>query len=304
VQPTDLTEVVEAAVDAFRPAAEAKGVDLRSAPPAVAGAVSVAGDPVRLQQVVSNLLSNAVKFTPAHGRIEVRLQRAPAAARIVVQDTGQGIVADFLPRVFDPFRQADSSSTRTHGGLGLGLAIVRHLVELHGGGVEAASAGTGRGATFTVTLPLLATGCDERATRPGPSGASRLEGVHVLLVDDEEDARQVLATALELSGAAVTAVASAREALRAVERVTADVLVSDIAMPDMDGYDLLHELRLRPTGRGSRLPAVALTAYAGREHRLRALDAGYAMHLSKPVGIPELLSAVAQLAGQRAKPTV
>ena len=169
-------------------------------------------------------------------------------------------------------------------------------MELHGGRVAATSAGAGQGATFAVTLPLLAQPREARRDAAPVGGGSTLEGIHVLLVDDEEEARQVIATALELSGAAVTAVASAREALWAVERVPADVLVSDIAMPDMDGYDLLHQLRLHP-----RLPAVALTAYAGREHRLRALDAGYAMHLSKPVGIPELLAAIAQLAGQGTK---
>ena len=231
----------------------------------------------------------------------MRIEHGEGAARIIVCDTGQGIAADFLPRVFDPFRQADSSSTRTHGGLGLGLAIVRHLVELHGGRVAATSAGAGQGATFAVTLPLLAQPREARRDAAPVGGGSTLEGIHVLLVDDEEEARQVIATALELSGAAVTAVASAREALWAVERVPADVLVSDIAMPDMDGYDLLHQLRLHPSSRGRRLPAVALTAYAGREHRLRALDAGYAMHLSKPVGIPELLTAIAQLAGQGTK---
>ena len=301
VQPTDLTDDIEAAVDAFRAAAHAKGVELRSVPPPLAREPWVQGDPVRLQQIVSNLLNNALKFTPASGRVEVRVEPLESEVRIIVRDTGQGIAADFLPRVFEPFRQADSSSTRTHGGLGLGLAIVRHLVELHGGRVAATSAGAGQGATFTVTLPLLVQPRDHRRDVPGISGGSTLQGIHVLLVDDEEDARQVIATALELSGAAVTAVASAREALQAVERVPADVLVSDIAMPDMDGYDLLHQLRLRRESRGSRLPAVALTAYAGREHRLRALDAGYAIHLSKPVGIPELLTAIAQLAGQGAK---
>src|SRR5688572_15804661 len=257
VKPGELAFVVDAAVDVVRLAAQAKQIDLEVVADPAAGSVS--GDASRLQQVVWNLLANAVKFTPRGGRVLLRLERAETRARILVTDTGVGIAAEFLPHVFDRFRQADSSSTRRHGGLGLGLAIVRHIVEQHGGDVRVESAGLGQGATFTVEIPLA----ESESTAAGVTGTAALanngalRGVKILLVDDEPDARELTTAVLRFSGADVTAVASAREALAAVEAVRPEVIVSDIGMPGQDGYRLLRDLRTR----GYRIPAIALTAY-------------------------------------------
>ena len=298
--PVDLRQVVAAAIVAVRPAAEAKGIRLKSA--LFSAPRQVWGDAGRLQQVVWNLLSNAIKFTPEGGRVEVRLGLADARAQIVVSDSGNGIRPDFLPLVFERFRQADSATTRTHGGLGLGLAIVRQLVELHGGTVRAESPGEGQGATFTVSLPIPtarlagAPGHEQ----PGRGDAPSLEGLSVLVVDDEADAREWLTVVLEQCGAVVTAVASAREALGALELGRPDILVSDIGMPGEDGYSLIEKVRALDARHGRRIPAVALTAYAGPEDRQRALSAGYELHVPKPVAPEDLVTALAALSGRSA----
>ncbi|HEV8306338.1 MAG TPA: ATP-binding protein [Methylomirabilota bacterium] len=302
VRPLDLRSVIEAALETVRPAAEAKRVLLDAALPAWVGPVS--GDPDRLQQVVWNLLSNAIKFTPAGGRVEVRLAQADGQAEIQVSDTGQGIRPEFLPFVFDRFRQADSTTTRSFGGLGLGLAIVRHLVELHGGRVEATSEGEGQGATFRVWLPLLAPTPSSPAdpagrTRPigGPAGQAALGGVRVLLVDDEADARDLITMLLAQLGAEVTAVGGAAEAVQALDRAAFDVLVSDIGMPGEDGYALMRSIRARPPDHGGRIPAVALTAYARAEDRVRSRAVGFERHVAKPVDPEELIAAVVGVVG-------
>ena len=307
VLPVDLTPLIEAAVDAVRPAAQAKGIQLEARVQAqLSRAGLLRGDPDRLQQVIWNLLTNAVKFTPAGGRVEVLADVADETggqARIRVTDTGIGIPDAFLRYVFDRFRQADSSTTRKHGGLGLGLSIVRHLVELHGGTVAAESEGEGRGATFIVTLPLS---CRSEApelhpeVRPGrhqatPAGPG-LHGLRVLLVDDEPDARDVVSAALEELGAKVDSVPSAADALASLHRRGADVLVADIGMPEEDGYSLIHKIR-ELEGALGRLPAIALTAYAGDADRLRALEAGFQIHLPKPIDPGALAEAVAAVAG-------
>jgi signal transduction histidine kinase len=301
----DLIQVIEAAVDSARPAADAKAIvlDLHLDPEAA----HLAGDPGRLQQVVWNLLSNAVKFTPAGGRVEIRLDREGYDARLRVTDSGMGISPDFLDYVFDRFRQADSSTTRTHGGLGLGLSIVRHLVELHGGTVAAESPGEGKGATFTVRLPMARPLRKEPMTEPAPAvgpppayddGAGRLDGRKVLLVDDERDALEVVSAALEQLGARVASAGSAAEAMREIRRFAPDVLVADIGMPEEDGYSLIRRIR-QLDGELGGVPAVALTAYAGEADRQRALSAGFQLHLPKPVEPRELAAAVAALADRR-----
>ena len=303
VRPVELRSLVEAAVDGVRPAAEAKGVFLSTMLGRDVGVVSA--DPDRLQQVMWNLLSNAVKFTPAGGRVEVELRRADEQAVVNVRDTGQGIRPEFLPHVFDRFRQADQSTTRRHGGLGLGLAIVRHLVELHGGSVTAESEGEGRGSSFTVRLPLkavaqppsarLEAAAQQAQAAEGGGPAPTLAGTRVLLVEDDDDARALLQSILEGRGARVTAVASAAEAWGELEGGGHDVLVSDIGMPDEDGYSLVRRLREREAARGGRLPAVALTAYAREEDRTRALLTGFHAHVAKPVNPAELVAVVASL---------
>jgi CheY-like chemotaxis protein/anti-sigma regulatory factor (Ser/Thr protein kinase) len=263
----------------------------------------ISGDAARLQQVIWNLLSNAIKFTPRGGRVEVTVEETASRARITVADNGKGIDPAFLPFVFERFRQADSSSTRAEGGLGLGLAIVRHLVELHGGTVEAESAGPGRGTTIRVNLPVSAVriagngrhvGAVVRPTGVSP-GAFTLTGVRVLVVDDDFDARVVVSAVLEGAGATVVAVPSAEEALGALDFGVPDVLVSDIGMPAADGIALICDVRRLAEERG-RVPALALTAYAGSEDDERALAAGYQAYLTKPIEAEELIHAVARLA--------
>ena len=268
----------------------------------------MAGDPARLQQVVWNLLSNAIKFTPKGGRVDIRLQRAESHAELTVSDTGEGISADFLPYVFERFRQADSTTTRAHAGLGLGLGIVRHLVELHGGTVRAESAGLGHGATFIVCLPLPAV--RGVYARPEPAAAAEvsldelpaLDGVRVLVVDDEPDARTALVLILQQRQASVTAVGSAAEAIDVFERDPPDVLLSDIAMPGDDGLSLIRRVRSLPRERGGSVRAAALTAYASRDDRMRVLLAGYQTYLVKPVEPAELLAVIANLAGRTGTP--
>jgi PAS domain S-box-containing protein len=300
-QPVDLTGVVRSLVDGFLPTATAKGVTLSADLPHEP--VMVTGDADRLQQVAWNVVANALKFTPAGERVEVTLRAEDDQAVLKVADTGVGIPTDFLPYVFDRFRQADSSTTRAHGGLGLGLALVRHLVEMHGGTVEAESLGPGRGASFTVRLRLYtgAVPAGAETSRPVQArhdpGPARLARVGVLVVDDEEDTRDLLATALGHEGAEVQAVASAPEALRALRERRPDVLVCDIGMPDVDGYALLSQVRALSPEEGGLVPALALTAYARPDDRRRALSAGYQVHLTKPVDPDELISAVARMAG-------
>jgi signal transduction histidine kinase len=300
-RPVDLAEVIEATLDTVRPAADAKGIrlDLRL------GAAPVLGDAARLQQVSWNLLSNAVKFTPVGGRVEVvvePLQEAGAqgakTVELRVSDSGSGIPAAFLPHVFDRFRQADSSSTRAHGGLGLGLAIVRHLIELHGGTVRAESPGEGQGATFRVHLPA-APAAEPSASHEAAPGkhvaADALRGLRVLVVDDEPDARDVIAVVLGRYGAEVQACDSADQGLALLESTSPDLLVADLGMPGRDGYDLIHDIR---NGPHAHLPALALSAYAGEADRRRALAAGFQVHLAKPAAPEDLAAAVARLAGR------
>jgi PAS domain S-box-containing protein len=296
VQRVDLVAVIEAAVDAVSPAATAKGIRITSL---LDSPGPVSGDPDRLQQVVWNLLSNAVKFTPRGGRVEVRLQRANSHVEIAVQDNGMGIAPEFLTHVFEPFRQADASPTRTYGGLGLGLAIVRQLVELHGGRVWGSSEGQGRGATFTIELPSLPLS-DSSARRDSraPSPVANLQGLAVVVVEDEPDARDLLVAMLSGLGARVSATASADEGLQAVRTMRPDVVVSDIEMPGKSGYDFIRQLRDATPDDGSLTPAIALTAYARPEDRVRSLSTGFQIHLSKPVHPDELAAAVAALTGR------
>jgi CheY-like chemotaxis protein/anti-sigma regulatory factor (Ser/Thr protein kinase) len=292
VAPVDLGMVVDAALDAVRLAAQAKGIDLQIAIDSTIGLVT--GDASRLQQVVWNLLSNAIKFTPAGGRVEIRVERTETAARIVVSDTGRGIEPKFLPYVFDRFRQADSTSTRAHGGLGLGLAIVRHLVELHGGEVRAESAGVGSGATFIVELPLGPSGAalaERTAELPDPHGPRPLSGVRILVVDDERETRELLTVVLKQAGAYVHTVDGASEAFRALEAARPAILLCDIAMPAIDGYTLIRQLRAQ----GCHVPAVAVTAYGRGEDRGQALAAGFQAYLAKPVDPVDLIGVIAGL---------
>jgi PAS domain S-box-containing protein len=298
VRPADPSLFIEAAIEAIKPAAEAKGVRMQKVMDT--GVVSVPGDPVRLQQVVWNLLSNAIKFTPRGGRVQLLLERVNSHVEIIVSDTGQGISPEFLPHVFDRFRQADQRSVREHGGMGLGLAIVKHLVELHGGSVEASSPGIGQGATFTLRLPVVPVyQMDPDGGRVHPSApdllpaaefAERLDGLTILVVDDEPDTRELLKTGLQNCGAKVTVAASAAEALKAIKTQTPDLMISDIGMPGEDGYDLIRKLRSLPARNGGSIPAIALTAYARVEDRLKALRSGYQMHVPKPVELAELVA--------------
>ena len=308
-QPTDSNAVISAAVDTLRPAADAKNIRLQVVMDFGAG--HILGDPSRLQQVIWNLLSNAIKFTPKGGKVQVQLERINSHIEITVSDTGPGIDESFLPHVFERFRQADSTSARVHGGLGLGLAIVRHLVELHGGTVEAGNRADMQGAVFTVKLPMMAvrkhTGpsmMEAERVHPTASGnlpfdcPPALEGLKILAVDDEADARQLLAAVLERCGAEVKTCASVGEALESLRQYKPDILVSDIGMPGEDGYVLIERVRASEVGRTERLPAVALTAYARVEDRMRALAAGYNMHGPKPVEPAELAMVIASLTGR------
>ena len=347
LRPINLVPIIEATMDAVRPAAEDKSIQLELVVDRSVDLVSV--DPDRLQQIVWNLLSNAIKFTPKGGSVEVRLERAGCHAQITVSDTGIGISPDFLPYIFDRFRQADSTTTRSYGGLGLGLAIVHHLVELHGGSIHANSAGEGQGATFTlkllfaISIPNISipnrdvhltavpnidtvvhsktqgvvdaqenrynnqnTSDSEQGHVMDSNGVAYAEGVgeaivnlpslnslQVLVVDDDTDTRDFLTTVLEQHGAKVTAVASVSEALEALQQLRLDVLVSDIGMPGEDGYELIRLVKALEAARGVKIPAIALTAYASGEERMRALSAGFQIHLPKPVEPAELIAVVA-----------
>jgi PAS domain S-box-containing protein len=308
VQPLNLVAVVQTAVDTARPAADAKRMRLgyvRDCPPSVA----ISGDADRLQQVFWNLLSNAIKFTPPEGEVRVSLRWTGSQAEVDVTDTGEGIAPEFLPFVFERFRQADASTTRRHGGLGLGLAIVKQLVELHGGTVQATSPGAGRGASFVVALPAAAIP-QQLLQEPGPqlvraaatapfmAAEAALAGLNVLVVDDEADARDMVERLLEHAGASVRTADSAAAAVRALQERRFDVLVSDLGMPDEDGYSLMRRIRALPDGAGGDIPAVALTAYARAEDRMRAISAGFQLHLAKPIDGATLISMVASLAAR------
>jgi signal transduction histidine kinase/ActR/RegA family two-component response regulator len=300
----DLAPIVSAALDSVQPTFDAKGVrlDRRLAP----GPTMVLGDPARLQQIVWNLLTNAIKFTPAGGNVEVRLSRTSATgpgvrrqAELVVSDSGAGISPEFLPHLFERFRQGDSRSTRHHGGLGIGLALVRHFTELHGGSVEAESEGPGCGATFRLHLPLLASSLandsDEENDQSQAHVTERLSHVTVLAVDDDADSLQLLDEILSSAGATVLCASSAAAGLRLLDIQLPDVIVSDLGMPGRDGFDFIKSVRQRGQSRGGAVPAAALTAYVRPADRLRALAAGFQMHLGKPIDPEMLVQAVDQL---------
>jgi CheY-like chemotaxis protein len=300
LRPVELAPPVAAAVESLRPSAEEKGLQLESR--ITADPITVRADPERVQQIVWNLVSNAVKFTPPNGRIEVELKTDGDRAHLSVRDTGVGIAPEFLPHVFERFRQADSSTTRAHTGLGLGLAIVRHLVELQGGSIQAFSDGTNRGAMFVVRFPLASGATADSPVallvRDGHASVD-LEGVRILVVDDDPNTREVLTEALGAAGARVMAADSALQALQLLKAESADVLISDIAMPAEDGLSLIRRVRALSGGVG-RIPAIALTAFARAEDRAQALEAGYQMYLAKPVELNELERQVAELL--RSKP--
>lgn len=311
VRPIDLTSVVDAAVDVVRPAADAKSIEILRVYDSEIDVITGDGD--RLQQVVWNLLSNAVKFTVAGGQVIVRLERIDPFVRIQVTDSGKGIPPDTLPQIFDRFTQADRSSTRRHGGLGLGLALARHLVEAHGGTISAESAGDGKGATFTINLPLRAVredvsldenGARTISDRPNPK---LLEGLRILVVDDEADARDLVETLLTGYGATVKSSASAADALEVLQSTVSenrfDVLVSDIGLPDEDGNSLIRKIRNLEEAEVGRIPAVALTAYGRSVDRIRALSAGFQMHVPKPVEAVELATVIAALTRRPGMPS-
>jgi CheY-like chemotaxis protein len=307
VRPIELISVIKAAIDSVRPGAEAKGIHLQLvADPA---ADHITGDANRLQQVIWNLLTNGIKFTPVGGLVQVKLVRVDSQAEITVSDTGEGISDEFLPYVFDRFQQADGTTTRKHGGLGLGLAIVRHLVEMHGGTIQAHSAGSGQGASFTVRIPLTAT-YSTGPLRTVPSEPKELSittewpnlnGLRVLAVDDERDTRDMLKGVLEQYGVDVMTAASAMEALDALTGWKPDLIVCDIGMPEEDGYSLIRKIRKLEPEQGGNTPAVALTGYVRVEERMRALAAGFQMFVPKPVEADELASIIANLVGRNGK---
>jgi len=301
----ELPAIVEAALEATRPAAEAKGITLTSALDQQAHPIN--GDPTRLQQVVWNLITNAIKFTPRGGQIIVKLESVGARAEIIVEDSGIGVSPEFLPHIFDRFRQADPSTNRLHGGMGLGLSIVRQLVDLHGGTVRAESEGEGKGATFVVSLPMtVLKGEPERAERlihPVKSHVRidcppSLQGLRVLVVEDEADTRDMLRAVLEHCEIEVFTAGSASEALESLVRFRPDVLISDLGMPEEDGYSLIAKVRALPAEQGGQIPAAAITAYVRAEDRTKVLLAGFQLHVPKPIEPAELMAVVANLAGR------
>ena len=301
--PVDLITVVDAALDAVRPAMEAKEIKIETIISASLRLIS--GDADRLQQVVWNVLSNAAKFTPAGGKVEISVSETATHMQIQVRDTGPGIDPTFLPHVFERFRQADGSTTRTHGGLGLGLAIVRHLVELHGGTIAVENREADSGAIFTIRLPLPsgelrpeALGAAASILKEAQSEQPSLEGLRILVVDDETDALDLIGVELAQHGAKVVGVASAEEALEALEQVEFDLLISDIGMPKTDGYELIRQIRKQQDGKCRKIPAVALTAYARVQDRMQAIMAGFSTHVAKPVEANELITVVASLVGR------
>jgi CheY-like chemotaxis protein len=305
VQTVDFPAVVRSAIDSISLAAEAKGLRVETVLDPQAGPIS--GDPERLQQVLWNLLSNAVKFTNRGGKVQVRLERVNSNVEVVVSDTGVGIAAEFLPHVFERFRQADSGITRERGGLGLGLSIARQLTEMHGGTIEASSSGPGTGATFRLKLPVMIvhSAGDERqrfeprqTNRPVAIPEGDLRDVHVLAVDDERDALALVSEVMQAAGARVTTVTSAYEALSALETEVPDVIVADLGMPLVDGYQFIDRVRRHRNPRVREVPAAALTAYARTDDRMRALRAGFHIHLAKPIDPAELVTTIAALANR------
>ncbi|HEY9656881.1 MAG TPA: ATP-binding protein, partial [Allocoleopsis sp.] len=288
----DLVFVIESAIDTVRAAAAAKSIRLHSVLPQIG---HILGDSARLQQIIWNLLSNAIKFTPNEGRVDILLDQVGNQAQITVHDTGKGINSDFLPHLFESFRQEDASTTRKYGGLGLGLAIVRSLVEAHGGTIAADSPGEGQGATFTVRFPLLDREPEAPPSEQIPLQDLDLTGVRVLAVDDEPDARELLAMVLTVYGAEVLTVTLAAEVLAALESFQPDVLVSDIGMPDVDGYGLIQQIRALPPEQGGQIPAIALTAYAREEDHQRAIATGFQQQVTKPLEPEQLVRAVVAL---------
>jgi PAS domain S-box-containing protein len=304
VQAIDLIKVITAAIETARPGAEAKNIRLQML--LDPEATNISGDPDRLQQVVWNLLSNAVKFTPKNGRIQVRLERINSHVEITVSDTGKGIEAEFLPFIFDRFRQFDGSMTRRQGGLGLGLALVRQIVELHGGTVSVDSKGRDLGAVFSIHLPLLPLRVEPLSDVPRVHPEAEegfideeikadLTGLRILIVDDEADSREMLRLTLENRGANIVSASSAAQALKAFEAEKFDLLISDIGMPDEDGFSLIKKIRKLPVTNGGKTPALALTAYARAEDRIKALQSGFQMHISKPIDLSELTAVVASM---------
>ncbi|HEY0006009.1 MAG TPA: response regulator [Pyrinomonadaceae bacterium] len=304
-EPVDLTSIIEATVDTVRPATEAKSLSVQAT--LDQGSCLVSGDANRLQQVVWNLFSNAIKFTPDGGKVQIRLAADDSHAELTISDTGIGINPAFLPHIFDRFRQADGTTTRKHGGLGLGLAIVRHLVELHGGTIKASSEGEGKGSTFVVKLPLAAprvnrapeTEQTQQADKPCPpllGNPVTLKGLRILVVDDEFDTRELIAAVLSQCGAEVRHDGTVEEAILTVESWSPHLVLSDIGMPEEDGYSLIKRMRELDPQQPTRIPVIALTAYAGAEDRQRALDAGFQLHIAKPIEPEELVAAVARLA--------
>ena len=298
-------DVIEAALESVRPAAEAKGImlDVKSLSPVS----HISGDPNRLQQIVWNLLSNAIKFTPNGGKVTIELERTNGDIEIRVGDTGIGIREDFLPHVFDRFRQADASSIRKFGGLGLGLAIVRHITEMHGGTVSAFSEGENKGSAFIIKLPVITTSQVEgksagkkvsEKTELQSASQISLDGLLILVVDDEEDTRQLLVQALTLHGATVTTAKSAGDALNELQDKNPDILVSDIGMPDEDGYSLIRKVRALSNEHKKNIPAIALTAFTRAQDRMKAMTTGYQIHIAKPVEPDELATVVASLTGR------
>lgn len=309
VQRIALAPLIVAAVEAIRPAADAKGIELSVA--LDASTAPILGDPNRLQQVIWNLLSNAVKFTPAGGRVVVALERGETQATIAVSDSGEGIAPQFLPYLFERFRQADASTTRRHGGLGLGLSIIKQLVELHGGAVAAESAGPGQGSTFRVSLPIRSPVLEPAPAPPttarpeseppipAPAPAATLAGRRVLVVDDLRDSRELMQVLLQNQQARVITADSGAQALELLRQQRPDLVLCDIGMPQMDGFELIRTLRALPPDQGGTTPALAITAFARPEDRRRAIEAGYDGHLAKPVAADALLAAIDRLGRSR-----
>jgi CheY-like chemotaxis protein len=289
-----LDRALESAIDSARLEGRSRGIELEAR--FERGAWPVRGNPERLQQVFSNLLSNALKFSPKGSRVQIRLERAGESARVSVVDQGEGISPEVLPHVFERFRQADSSTRRRHGGLGLGLAIVRSLVDLHGGAVTASSPGPGRGATFTVTLPLAAQAAPAPERRADAPAEADLTGIRLLVVDDDKSNLQMIAQLLRLQGASVMISSDAASALVIAKDWGPDLLVLDIGMPDKDGYELLPELRAALGREAAALPAIALTGFAALEDGVRAIEAGFQAHVAKPFNVTGFVNLVAQLA--------
>lgn len=293
IKPVNLVFIIKNSVETIRQLAESKAIQIQTILDFTT--FHIEGDSTRLQQIIWNLLSNAVKFTPEGGRVTVKLEYFDSYAQIQVSDTGKGISPEFLPHVFERFRQESTSTTRKYGGLGLGLAIVRHLTKLHGGSVQAESLGLELGATFTVRLPLIVTEYKGTTKEEPIKTQVNFNGLHVLIVDDEADMRELAVELLEDLGATVTVASSAAEALKALQQQTPDILLSDIGMPDIDGYMLMRQVRLLPSERGGQIPAIALTAYAEDYNQQKAIAAGFQMHIAKPVELRVLLEAIASL---------